>query len=171
MNSPVPAEGVFSVLTRRPSMADGLDLVLALVAFGVAANVLGRDLLAFDLIPLATFLPMAVLALLTPAVAEEVVFRGLLIRNGSISSASLTLAASTALFVVWHVVESLTFLPGARLLFLRGDFLVLAAVLGLLCGLLRLRSGGLWTAIALHWLVVVIWKAMLGGPTLTNLVG
>jgi predicted Abi (CAAX) family protease len=55
------------------------------------------------------------------------------------------------------------------MLFLRGDFLVLAAILGLFCGLLRLRSGGLWTAIVLHWLVVVIWKAALSGPSLADL--
>jgi predicted Abi (CAAX) family protease len=157
------------LLTRLPSKADGLELLLALVVFGAFASVVGRDLLVFALAPPSTLISVAVMALVTPAILEEFVFRGVLIPEGSVRTRWPALLVSTALFTVWHVLESLTFLPGARMLFLRGDFLVLAAILGLFCGLLRLRSGGLWTAIVLHWLVVVIWKAALSGPSLADL--
>lgn len=76
----------------------------------------------------------------------------------------LPIALSTLAFTLWHVVET-TFLPNSAATFLRADFLALAAWLGVLCALLRWRSGSIWTAVALHWLVVVAWQGWFGGPT------
>ncbi|WGM31697.1 CPBP family glutamic-type intramembrane protease [Brevundimonas sp. NIBR11] len=112
---------------------------------------------------------MAATALLIPSLGEEIVFRGLLIPDRGDGRRLLVLALSVGLFALWHVFEALTFLPGARGLFLRADFLILAAGLGLACGVLRLRSGSLWTAVMLHWSVVVVWKGFLGGPALSDL--
>ena len=46
---------------------------------------------------------------------------------------------------------------------------VCAATLGLGCALIRWRTGSLWPAVALHWLVVVTWQTLLGGPGLDAL--
>ena len=122
-------------------------------------------------LPLTALVSMAALALIVPALGEEVVFRGLLIPGRDEGGQLRALLGSTVVFTLWHIVEALTFLPGAMSLFLRVDFLALTAGLGLACGLLRLRSGGLWTAVALHWFAVVVWKGFLGGPALQDLAG
>lgn len=104
------------------------------------------------------------LALIVPALGEEVVFRGLLIPSRrDRRDVTLSLLLSTAAFVGWHVVEALTFMQAAAPVFLRPDFLATTAVLGLACGLLRHHTGSLWPAVALHWLEVAIWQVAFGG--------
>jgi uncharacterized protein len=99
-----------------------------------------------------------------PALGEEAAFRGLLVPDRpETSRPAVAIAAATALFAAWHVVETL-FLHHAAPLFLRGDFLACAAILGAGCAVIRWRTGSLWPAIALHWLVVVVWQTWLGGP-------
>ena len=99
-----------------------------------------------------------------PALGEEIVFRGLLTpgRHESQRSA-LPIAISTSLYTLWHVAEALTFLPGAKGVFLRLDFLLCCAVLGLACAILRYRTGSLWPAVLLHWALVVAWQTWWGG--------
>ncbi|MBL8536758.1 MAG: CPBP family intramembrane metalloprotease [Hyphomonadaceae bacterium] len=70
-------------------------------------------------------------------------------------------------FALWHVAEA-AFLPGTAATFLRTDFLALAALLGLLCAILRRRSSSIWTAVTLHWLVVVVWQGFFGGPSFAD---
>jgi predicted Abi (CAAX) family protease len=107
------------------------------------------------------------LAVLVPSIGEEVVFRGLLTpgREEGVSAARAILP-STAVFVLWHVFEALTFMPQAAPVFLRVDFLATTAVLGLACGWLRWRTGSLWPAVLLHWLEVAGWQIWFGGGML-----
>lgn len=115
-----------------------------------------------------TVLPMALaLAVFVPALGEEAVFRGLL-TPGREEGAGLWRAVlpSTAVFVLWHVFEALTFMPQAAPVFLRPDFLATTAVLGLACGYLRWRTGSLWPAVLLHWLEVAGWQIWFGGGML-----
>ncbi len=100
----------------------------------------------------------------------EAPFRGLLVPDrGEAAAAWGPIVASTALFCLWHVFEACTFLPGARPIFLRPDFLAWTVLLGLACALLRRRSGSLWTAVLLHWGLVVLWLGWLGGPSAHSL--
>lgn len=154
---------------RLPTVGDLGEQAIAALAFGLLALVIGGDLVRPAPLPVGAFISMAAVALLVPVVGEEIVFRGILIPESGDGRRWLFLALSVGLFVLWHVFEALTVLPGARSLFLRADFLCLAAGLGLACGILRIRSGSLWTAVMLHWAVVVIWKGLLGGPALTEL--
>jgi predicted Abi (CAAX) family protease len=41
--------------------------------------------------------------------------------------------------------------------------LALAALLGFACAILRWRASSIWTAVALHWVVVVAWQGWFGG--------
>ncbi len=108
-------------------------------------------------------------ALFVPALAEEAVFRGALTPSREETSRPvLAMAFSTVLFVLWHVLETL-WLPGARAVFLRADFLVFAGSVGAACAILRWRSGSLWTAVVLHWSVVLVWQGWLGGLSLSEL--
>ena len=113
-------------------------------------------------------LPLSLtLAVLVPSLGEEVVFRGLLTPGRDEGGgAARAILPSTALFVVWHVFEALTFMPQAAPVFLRADFLATTAVLGLACGWLRWRTGSLWPAVLLHWLEVAGWQIWFGGGML-----
>ena len=89
-------------------------------------------------------------------------FRGLLIPDRIVApQATSPVLLSTALFVLWHPLQTLWWKEAAAV-FLRPDFLAIVALLGLLCAVLRRRSGSIWPAVALHWAVVVGWKGWLG---------
>lgn len=105
--------------------------------------------------------PAILTAFLVPAFAEELVFRGFVTTRRA-------LIVSTVLFTLWHVVEALTFLPGATL-FLTPGFLAAAAILGLAAGLMRLATGSLWPPILFHGTVVALWQGLFGAPDLAHL--
>ena len=99
-----------------------------------------------------------------PALGEEIPFRGVLTPgpNDSVRP-RLEIALSTSLYTLWHVFEAVTFLPAAAPIFLRPDFLLCCAVLGLGCAVMKRRTGSIWPAVILHWALVVIWQTWLGG--------
>ena len=59
-------------------------------------------------------------------------------------------ALALALFVLWHPAQ--VWLG-----------LLIAAALGLTCTLAWRMTGSIWPAVAIHWVTVVGWKAVLGG--------
>jgi predicted Abi (CAAX) family protease len=104
-----------------------------------------------------------------PALSEEAAFRGLLVPDRTETSRPMVaIVVVTAIFTAWHAVETL-FLHHAGSIFLRPDFLACAAILGAGCAVIRWRTGSLWPAVGLHWLVVVVWQTWLGGPELAAL--
>ncbi len=104
-----------------------------------------------------------------PAFAEELVFRGLLVPGRGESRHAVRWIAFGALaFVLWHVIEAATILPGAGL-FLHPAFLACAGLLGLACAVARYRTGSLWPAVLFHGVVVFAWQVLFGGPTVQEL--
>ncbi len=114
------------------------------------------------------WLPRLAKVVVVPALTEELVFRGLLMPARGEGRAGLWIAGGLLLFVAWHVVEALTFLPGAHL-FLTAPFLACALILGAACAAMRYRTGSLWPAVAFHGLVVFLWQAVFGGPDVAQL--
>lgn len=112
------------------------------------------------------------LAIVVPALGEELVFRGLLVpgRNED-RTAWRAILLSTAVFVGWHLFEGLTFMREAAPIFLRPDFLATTAVLGLSCAVLRHRTGSLWPAVLLHWMEVAGWQIWFGGGMAAKALG
>lgn len=161
------ATRAWRALATRPRAEDIGDLALAAALLAALAAIIGAGtgLLRWSPLPAAQLAPLALRAFVVPALGEEFLFRALLVPASSEAPRpALWIALSCALFTLWHVVET-TFLPGSAVTFLRADFLALAAALGLLCALLRWRSGSIWTAVALHWIVVVAWRGWFGGPS------
>ena len=108
--------------------------------------------------------------LLVPAFSEELVFRGLLTPTREEGAHDrVWLIGGLVAFVLWHIVEALTFLPGAAYLFLRPDFLLCAAILGAACAFMRYRTGSLWPAVLLHAVTVFVWQTFLDGPGFARL--
>ena len=118
----------------------------------------------YALTPTVPGLPLRLLTVLfVPALGEEIPFRGLLVPGRDETAKPwAAIAVSTALYVAWHPLEALTFLPKAAM-FLRPDFLACTAILGLGCALMRWRTGSLWPAVILHGGFVVVWQTWLGG--------
>jgi predicted Abi (CAAX) family protease len=146
----------------RFSVAVGLATLATMGAVGLASGL-------YVLHPTNRVgLPLRLLTVLVaPALGEEALFRGLLVpsRADTVAPTSAIVMA-TSVFVVWHVLEAKLILPRAAALFERPDFLICAGLLGLGCAVIRWRTGSLWPAIALHWLMVTIWQTWFGGLTL-----
>lgn len=106
------------------------------------------------------FLFLAAVALVIPALGEELVFRGIL-QPHQLGEARewIFSALSLAAFVIWHPLQVWLGLPLAQPVFTEPSFLTLVAILGALCTALTHRSGSVWPAVLLHWIVVVGWKA------------
>lgn len=119
----------------------------------------------YHLTPAQPGLPLRLLVVFfIPALGEEIPFRGLLTPGPSESSRPrLEIAISTALYTAWHVFEAVTFLKSAASVFLRPDFLLCCAVLGLGCAITKRVTGSIWPAVLLHWALVVVWQTWLGG--------
>lgn len=138
-----------------------------MVGFGATASLLGSatDLVEFAPRPSDEVAVLALRALFVPALGEELLFRAGMVPGPEEGVKPLVpITVSTFAFALWHIAET-TFLPNSASTFLRADFLALAALLGLACALLRWRSGSIWTAVALHWMVVVAWQGWFGGPS------
>lgn len=104
-------------------------------------------------------LAIAALAIAVPAFAEEMVFRvGFASRSGW-----LRCGIALVLFVVWHPVQVWLGLPMAQDMFLKPGFLAIVAALGLVCTMAYRTSGSIWPPVAIHWAMVVVWKAVAGG--------
>jgi predicted Abi (CAAX) family protease len=154
-----------------PSVRAGLELSIATTIVAVAGAAIGipSGLLHFAPRGPIEIARVAAIAFLAPALSEELIFRGALIPGRDEAKHGFAwIVVSTVLFTLWHVIET-AFLPGGSVFFRRIDFLALAALLGLLCGLLRWRSGSIWPAVFLHWLAAAAWIGWLGGPSLTEL--
>lgn len=102
-----------------------------------------------------------------PGVVEEILFRVVWLphpsEHPSASQLWLWGAIALVLFVVYHPLNGLTLFRQGRKVFFNGIFLVLAALLGIVCSIAYCVSGSLWTPVVIHWLVVVIWLLFLGG--------
>lgn len=112
--------------------------------------------------PAPALLRLAALLFVAPALLEELLFRGLLIRRDRPRAWQLLL--STALFVLWHPLQAVTVGPPWAGMFLDPYFLASVAVLGAVNARLYAATGSLWPPVFLHWLVVLVWKTRLGGP-------
>jgi len=143
---------------RGWALCGGVGLVVGalMAALGFATGL-------YALTPTASGLPLRLLTVLfVPALGEEIPFRGLLVPGPEAKRPWPAIAIATALYVAWHPLEALTFLPHATM-FLRPDFLICTAILGLGCAVMRWRTGSLWPAVLLHGGFVVVWQTWLGG--------
>jgi predicted Abi (CAAX) family protease len=106
-------------------------------------------------------------SLFMPAVIEELFFRVLLLPRTTENVSPLGLwfwgCISLAMFIVYHPLNALSFFPRGLKTFFNVVFLVLAALLGIVCSIAYIQSGSLWTSVVIHWLAVVVWLILLGG--------
>jgi predicted Abi (CAAX) family protease len=155
-------------LATWPTAAGWGFAAAALAAFVVTALPLGlaSGVLIFGRAePWPRLAAFAAVAIMVPCLAEELVFRAALLPQPSENGGRLIPAvAAVAAFTLWHPLNAALFLPGAWPLFADARFVLLTALLGVSCTAVYLRSGSVWPGVAIHWVVVMAWKAWLGGP-------
>lgn len=152
-------------LVTVPTIQGQLFCAAICAATLVLMAVIGFSTGLYNLTPAQPDLALRMLSVFfVPALGEEIIFRGLLIPGRDEPQRPwLPIVFSTALYTVWHVFEALTFLRAAASIFLRLDFLLCCAVLGLSCAIMRYLTGSLWPAVLLHWALVVVWQTWWGG--------
>ncbi|MBW4622416.1 MAG: CPBP family intramembrane metalloprotease [Cyanosarcina radialis HA8281-LM2] len=159
-----------------PNIKDWQRMGLLLPIYTLVALPIGfyGGFLKFE--PLAasdrTIIEIIAICFVTPAIAEELFFRVLLLPHFTekFSRATQLIWAGLSLiaFIAYHPLNGLTFFPAGLETFNNPIFLLLAALLGIVCTLAYLSSGSLWTSVVLHWLVVITWLLLLGGYGLLN---
>ncbi|HEY9672655.1 MAG TPA: CPBP family glutamic-type intramembrane protease [Waterburya sp.] len=107
------------------------------------------------------------IALIAPAIREEVFYRVILLPHQSERATFKTKciwgSISLIVYIVAHPLSALTVFPSGFPTFTNPVFLLAAALLGLICMTVYWRSGSLWPPVIIHWLVVVLWLLLLGG--------
>jgi predicted Abi (CAAX) family protease len=110
------------------------------------------------------------LLFLQPALAEEIVFRGLLLPRDARSWPRWRLipvaGAALAVYVVSHPINAMLFRPQVLSLFESAPYLLLTTLLGVTCTVTYLISRSIWPSVAIHWLTLVTWIWLLGGHAL-----
>lgn len=146
----------------RPFAVEAAWVLPMLLALGLAGGWMQwRPVFDADVLRLAAF------AIVAPAIGEELLFRAALLPQPE-PGRKLPLrhvALSTLLFVAWHPLQVFVFGPHWARIVLDPWFLAATAALGVALARLYWRTGSLWPPVALHWLAVVGWKALLGGPS------
>ena len=140
----------------------GLELGWAIPCLLIVAHLGGLVRLQFPPDAITT-LGLAATLFVAPALGEELLFRGLIIprdRPGGVA-----IALSVALFVAWHPLQAVTLGPPWAVAFLDPWFLVCAAILGLALARIYAVTRSLWPCVVGHWMIVLVWKALLGGPS------
>ena len=119
-------------------------------------------------LPRKHLLLLGIIAIFTPSLPEETLYRVLLLPHPSeaagLERLILASALSLFLYVVAHPLLSLLAWPWSRHIFYRPAFLLIVALLGIACTLAYLRTGSVWAPTFIHWATIVGWKLFFGGP-------
>lgn len=107
---------------------------------------------------------IALILFFLPALAEELIFRGILLSWLGGFSQRLGGWGASLLFVAWHPLQALTFGPPWSATFLQPTFLVATFVLAIVLTHIRIVSRSLWPVIIIHWGLVTAWKLLFAGP-------
>ncbi len=153
-------------LTAFPGLEGWRRLLFELAWLAPTLGLLGwfGDFVAPAPIDFGALARVAVIALLVPALAEEVVFRAALLPAPSEKPSLLRCSSSVLAFVVWHPVQVLWFGDAWGATVLNPWFLAAVAAFGVAATRIYLVTASLWPSVFLHWLIVVAWK-VLGGAS------
>lgn len=155
-----------------PSASGWLTTLLLFAVFAILTfAILHRTrLFEFSMIGLSPsqVLFLALIAVFTPSLPEEILYRVLLLPHAteqvSLGTRFLWSTVALLIFVAAHPLLALTAWPWSRQIFYRPAFLTIVALLGTVCTLAYLATGSLWAPVALHWATIVGWKLFYGGP-------
>ncbi|VAV92034.1 hypothetical protein MNBD_ALPHA04-1473 [hydrothermal vent metagenome] len=146
----------------RSAFAVALPALLIVAVLGFLGGWLSWD-------PVENIVPAIKLALIlfiVPALLEELVFRGILLAWLARLTPRWAAWISTVLFVLWHPLQAVTIAPPWSAIFLQPTFLLAMLIFGVILSHIRIVTKSLWPVIIIHWIAVLVWKLLLGGPSL-----
>lgn len=155
------AEKLINSLITLPTLTNWLEVFFLLLIYTVIILPIGliTKFLDYNWQKSPTIITKIVLtSLFTPAILEEIFFRVFLLPSPTEKISATTylwIVVSLIMFVIYHPLNALTFFEPV--------FLFSAGLLGLICAIAYQKSGSLWLAVFVHWLVVVAWLIFLGG--------
>jgi predicted Abi (CAAX) family protease len=167
----VIAHRLITAVSTLPDAEAWLHAAALILIFTIIALPIGfqRGFLQIEVLRASWSKIIGIIAtsLFMPAVIEELFFRVLLLPRTTEKVSALGLwfwgCISLAMFIVYHPLNALSFFPRGLKTFFNVVFLVLAALLGIVCSIAYIQSGSLWTPVVIHWLAVVVWLLLLGG--------
>ena len=166
----ISAHRVWMAVKTRPRWSDWALAAGLLLAFSLLVLPLGlwsQWLTPEVALPWGQGWGLAGRVLIIPALTEEGFWRVLMLPHKTeiLSPKKRWLVAlpMLGLFVLMHVLSSLTLYPQGFPTFVTPLFLFAATLLGLICTLAYWASGSGWVPVAMHWLVVFVWLMFLGG--------
>ncbi len=113
------------------------------------------------------FIRILISRFLFPCFAEELLFRVLILpgknNHASITTQLVLVVLSITVYVASHPLNVILFYKRALKIFTNPFFLLSTSVLGISCTVTYIESGSIWTAVILHWIIVVTWLIVLGG--------
>ena len=159
-----------AALLTPPRLTDGKRILIELIwltpAFGIC--VLASKEMAFSPQFDSAALRLALIAFFIPSLGEELLFRAAILPKAD-PSAPLPyarIALSALLFTAWHPLQALLIEGPRAAIFMDPWFLAACGMLGIGCARLYWKSGSIWPSVLLHWLAVIGWKTLAGGPPL-----
>lgn len=163
------AEKLINSLITLPTLTNWLEVFFLLLIYTVIILPIGliTKFLDYNWQKSPTIITKIVLtSLFTPAILEEIFFRVFLLPSPTEKISATTylwIVVSLIMFIIYHPLNALTFFPAGRKTFFEPVFLFSAGLLGLICAIAYQKSGSLWLAVFVHWLIVVAWLIFLGG--------
>ena len=113
-----------------------------------------------------TMIRLALIAIVVPALGEELLFRAAVLPRPDDGALPLVpTALSIALFVLWHPIQAPIYGGEFGAMMLNPWFLACVAVVGFACAQLYWKTRSIWPVVLLHWSVIMLWKALLDGPS------
>ncbi|QDV74825.1 type II CAAX prenyl endopeptidase Rce1 family protein [Botrimarina mediterranea] len=157
----------FGETWRNRGTLAGLGIVYAVTATLIYLSAeLGKWSPSFS--PVGQSLALAVGFFFLPSLAEELFWRWLLIPpscfDGKAGRTIGWVLATAAVFTAAHPVAGTFFVPHAREIFTNPAFLLIVYLLGVTCGASYVIARSIWPPVVVHWLTVLAWKFLLGGP-------
>lgn len=154
-----------------PNIQAWLTTVIILLFFSAIALPLGfyTHFLKFEFLPTSPVKIILLIAgcLVIPAIFEEIVFRVLLLphltENTAITQQIFWGFTSLVSFIIYHPLEGLIVYPPGKGTSRNPVFLLLVALLGIVCNFAYCQSGSIWTSVFIHWVIVVTWLLFFGG--------
>tara|TARA_R110001606_G_scaffold212905_1_gene360709 strand:+ start:4147 stop:4653 length:507 start_codon:yes stop_codon:yes gene_type:complete len=141
-----------------------MGIALPTAAIIALAGFLGGWLRLDPVGTIPSALVAAIMLFFVPALAEELVFRGILLSWFATFSQRWGNWLSAILFMLWHPFQALTFGPPWSAIFLQPSFLFATFILGIILTHIRIVTQSLWPVVAIHWILVLVWKLFFGGP-------
>jgi predicted Abi (CAAX) family protease len=166
---------VWAGIVTFPNLAGWLLVLWLLVGYAVVALPIGfiTRFLTFNPLPKITsrktghHLRSLIQLFFLPGLVEEFGFRLLLIPHPIETATSkdiyLWSIISLCLFIGYHPINAWTLYKLGNPTLLDWRFLTLAGLLGGICTIAYLMTGSIWSAVMIHWLVVVSWLKIFGG--------